>query len=118
MSEDCPFCRVFSGEEPATEVAFIAPDGSAMALVPLNPVTDGHLLFIPRQHEERFEQLDLQALADVTGGIQEWALQHAEDYNIIQSNGPSATQTVQHVHFHYVPRRPDDGLLLPWSEAV
>jgi histidine triad (HIT) family protein len=37
------------------------------------------------------------------------------DFNIITSAGPSATQTVFHLHVHLVPRVPGDGLALPWT---
>jgi histidine triad (HIT) family protein len=39
------------------------------------------------------------------------------DCNLIVSKGPSATQTVAHLHLHIVPRRPGDGLALPWSHG-
>ena len=35
--------------------------------------------------------------------------------NLITSIGPAATQTVPHLHLHLVPRRPGDGLPLPWT---
>lgn len=37
------------------------------------------------------------------------------DHNLIINQGPAASQTVEHLHVHYVPRRPNDGLKLPWS---
>jgi histidine triad (HIT) family protein len=36
-------------------------------------------------------------------------------FNIITSAGRDATQTVDHLHLHLVPRRPGDGLALPWA---
>ncbi|MFI0712504.1 HIT domain-containing protein [Streptomyces inhibens] len=37
--------------------------------------------------------------------------------NVITSRGPSATQTIRHLHIHLVPRADGDGLLLPWTAA-
>lgn len=37
------------------------------------------------------------------------------DFNLITSAGAAATQTVAHLHVHYVPRRTGDGLGLPWT---
>ena len=34
--------------------------------------------------------------------------------NLVQSNGPGAAQSVPHFHFHILPRRMNDGLLLNW----
>lgn len=38
-----------------------------------------------------------------------------ENWAIITSIGANATQTVRHTHLHVVPRRPGDGLALPWT---
>ena len=37
------------------------------------------------------------------------------DFNLITSAGSLATQTIGHLHVHIVPRRPGDGLHLPWT---
>jgi hypothetical protein len=39
-------------------------------------------------------------------------------WNLITSAGTDATQSVFHLHVHLVPRRPNDGLKLPWSEKA
>ncbi len=36
--------------------------------------------------------------------------------NIITSLGREATQTVNHLHIHVVPRERNDGLRLPWTD--
>lgn len=81
---------------------------------PLNPVTKGHRLVVPVVHTPNLNDTELEA--DQTG----WALRYftndlATDYNIITSSGDNATQTIQHLHFHIVPRTKNDGLKLPWS---
>jgi histidine triad (HIT) family protein len=35
--------------------------------------------------------------------------------SLVQANGPSAGQSVMHVHVHVLPRRKDDNLLINWS---
>jgi diadenosine tetraphosphate (Ap4A) HIT family hydrolase len=45
----------------------------------------------------------------------EYALAEAVgDCNFIINDGSLAGQTVPHLHIHVVPRRPDDGLAMPW----
>lgn len=39
---------------------------------------------------------------------------HPEGLNIIQSNGPAASQTVMHLHVHLVPRRTGDAIGRIW----
>jgi len=81
---------------------------------PLRPVTPGHRLFVHRLHTP-----DAAAQPWVTGAVFEAAAQFARGgpvaFNLITSCGAAATQTVRHLHVHYVPRRADDGLPLPWT---
>jgi histidine triad (HIT) family protein len=107
----CPFCAIVAGEAPA-EVVDESDD--YIAIVPLNPVTPGHVLAIPKTHVES-------AVTDpvLTGLVTAYASRLARDYgrpcNIITSVGRAATQTVLHLHVHVVPRRVGDGLPLPWT---
>ena len=36
----------------------------------------------------------------------------AEGYNVLNNNGPAAGQLVEHVHFHIIPRRADDRVII------
>ena len=110
-AEDCVFCRIVAREEPAE---FIHESEAAVTIVPLNPVTDGHWLVIPRKHAEFIYRLPPQDLGYTMYDVASMAFD-AHPCNIIQSNGAEATQTIQHVHFHIVPRRDGDGLKLPWT---
>lgn len=106
----CPFCQIIMGGAPAT---VLYETEAAITIEPLNPVTEGHELVIPRQHAEFIWQLDPNHLGYTMYDVATRA--YGRPCNIIQSNGASATQTVKHVHFHIVPRREADGLMLPWS---
>lgn len=109
---DCIFCKIVAKEAPATYRA----DGiSSIAIEPLNPVTPGHLLVIPRVHvADAFE--DPRITATTMYDAATWArLFGAEEANIITSVGAAATQSVYHLHVHIVPRRDGDGLMLPWT---
>jgi histidine triad (HIT) family protein len=111
MTENCPFCEIVAGRGPAQ---FIQQWDDAVAFVPLNPVTEGHVLVIPREHTP-----DFAADPDVTGATARRAAQLCRDLdlvhvNLITSKGVHATQSVFHLHFHLVPRAENDGLALPW----
>lgn len=105
MNEECVFCQLVA-EHGYPEV---------LPLKPLNPVTPGHLLFIPRDHVR-----DAGEDPVVTARVMEAASHYAggllADYNIITSKGVNATQSVFHLHIHVVPRFMHDGLKLPWSD--
>lgn len=115
MSE-CVFCQIAAGEAPAT---IVREWDDAIAIVPLNPVTPGHLLVLPKRHVETFfsdpdtSAATMRRVSEMVHGVE---LHHdPNDYNVITSAGRWATQTVMHLHVHLVPRRPNDGLALPWS---
>ncbi|GAA2108009.1 hypothetical protein GCM10009802_03540 [Streptomyces synnematoformans] len=110
LERHCPFCKIVRGEEPAT---IVREWPHALAIVPLNPVVDGHLLVLPKRHVVNAAE-DL----DVTAGTARCAGELARETgngNLITSIGPEATQTVFHLHWHVVPRAEGDGLHLPWT---
>ena len=109
MKDGCPFCD-YSGP---SEV--IADWSDVIVFEPLHPVTRGHLLVVPKRHVARFHDDPLVSarVAEVAAREVDW---REGSYNVIVSTGAPATQTVEHLHFHLVPRREGDGLLLPWSE--
>ena len=108
---ECPFCKRIAAGEYDRELSLT---DQVAVFEPLNPVTPGHLLVMPWEHVG-----DAASHPQVTGRVMQHACwlvnQQMTDANLITSIGPDATQTVRHLHIHYVPRRPDDGLHLPWT---
>ena len=108
---DCVFCAITRGESPSTRLGW---GPNTMTIEPLNPVTPGHAIVIPRVHVADFTSDPV-----VSGRVMKEAAVHAATmggaYNLITSKGPEATQTVHHLHVHLVPRREGDGLHLPWT---
>lgn len=109
MNDDCVFCqRIRSGE-------YDLSGFTAVSFEPLNPVTPGHRLFLPVKHVE-----DARSTSGLTSAMalaSRYAQERDEDFNLITSAGAAATQTIGHLHVHYVPRHVDDGLSLPWSRV-
>jgi histidine triad (HIT) family protein len=107
----CVFCAIVEERAPA-EIVRRWTD--TIAIVPLNPVTPGHVLVIPHAHVKDAASapvvagLTMQRAAELAG----WRYGSA---NIITSIGAEATQTVMHLHLHVVPRAAGDGLALPWT---
>lgn len=121
MTASCAFCRIARGDDP--NVLVVYEDASTVAFVPLNPATRGHILVIPRTHVWRvwdLDERDADTLARATVRMSR-AIVDALDppaMNVIQSNGVLATQTVNHVHVHLVPRWPRDRLRLKWPRSA
>lgn len=108
----CVFCRIIEGKERAD---IVAQTPTFLAFRPLNPVTSGHLLVIPRRHVR-----DAGIDPELTGATAAFAAVLAKEhmppsYNLITSVGSAATQTIEHLCLHLVPRVHSDGLALPWD---
>jgi len=110
VTNPCPFCEIIAGRAPAE---IVRRSDDALAIVPLNPVTPGHLLVIPTVHVADFAE-DSEVSAKVMLRVAELC-EGPEAYNVITSKGTGATQSVFHLHLHVIPRTEGDGLALPWS---
>ena len=112
-TDDCIFCRIGRFED-VERGRVIVDLPSTYIMEPLNPVTPGHVLVIPRAHVASATEDP-----EVTSQVMKVAATHAQevgDCNIITSVGLLASQTVMHLHIHVVPRREGDGLALPWGK--
>lgn len=107
----CPFCEIVAGRAPAT---ILREWPEAIAIVPLNPVCDGHTLIIPRAHIAD-ALTDPAVTATTTQRAAEWTAERWPHANILTSIGAPATQSVFHLHVHVVPRAAGDQLMLPWG---
>lgn len=116
-TDPCVFCDIIANLDKNPPPGLITEWEDAIALHPLNPVTEGHTLIIPRAHAADFAT-DWHVTAATAGRASEFVSKQRNpmDWNLITSKGPAATQTVYHLHVHLVPRRPGDGLHLPWTE--
>lgn len=110
----CVFCEIVAGREPA-EIVDSWPD--TIAIVPLNPVVPGHLLVLPKVHVSDFTSDPVVSGTTMCRLAQLADAMHYKDANVITSRGPTATQSVYHLHFHLIPRQLDDKLPLPWHSG-
>jgi histidine triad (HIT) family protein len=114
---DCLFCKIVSGEIPATR---IAEDERTITFMDINPATRGHVLVIPREHAKDLLSIDPGDLAAVAQAAQRIASTMperlgADGVNLLNSCGRAAWQTVFHFHMHVIPRYDADPLRLPWT---
>lgn len=109
---DCVFCKIIEDQDAED---FKTEGPGVVSFVPLNPVTPGHRLFVPKSHTDNAAMSPAMASAAFEDAC-DWGFIQEEEFNIITSAGPNATQTIWHTHIHYVPRFEGDGLMLPWTE--
>src|SRR5215510_631293 len=105
MADECLFCRIVSGELPAT---IVYEDENAVAFLDHRPLFPGHSLLVPKQHVETLGDLPpaqvgpfFKAVQLLSRGV-ETAMQ-AEGTFVAMNNRVS--QSVPHLHVHVVPRR-------------
>ena len=114
---NCIFCKIVAGEVPCFK---LCEDAETLAFMDINPVHDGHCLVIPKAHWASAFDIAPEAIAAaarmaarVAGAIN--AALQPDGLNLIQANGPGAAQSVAHFHFHVLPRRLGDGVLINWQ---
>lgn len=118
MSRNCVFCEIVQRGRTDDDAPFVYETTFSVVFEPLNPVTPGHLLVVPRKHVTDFAWSPTvfgESARDAARFVAMRVAHGDEDYNLITSKGEAATQTVRHLHIHLVPRRTGDGLQLPWS---
>lgn len=101
MANDCLFCRIVSGEIPAT---IVAKNDSAIAFRDINPQAPTHVLVIPRDHVQSLAHAeDAALLGDLMAFAAEVARMEAVSepgYRIVANVGREGGQTVDHLHLH------------------
>lgn len=106
MAESCLFCRVASGEIPAT---LVAETEECLAFRDINPQAPLHVLVIPRAHvaslNEATDAAQIGRLALLAAEIAQREGHAATGYRTVINTGPAAGQTVHHVHLHLLAGR-------------
>ena len=118
--KDCIFCRIAAGEIPSS-VLFESEFG--FAFLDVNPLSDGHLLFVPRDHYERLSEIPPALAGKMAEAIPRLGralleATKAEGYNLLLNEGAVAGQVVPHVHYHLIPRKSGDGLGYRWNAGA
>ena len=114
------FAKILDGEIPCHRVY---EDTHVLAFLDIGPLSPGHTLLIPKERKALLHQLSedsaaalgrvlprlCRAVVEATG---------ATAYNVLQNNGQLALQTVEHVHFHIIPKSSSSGLALEWNPGI
>ncbi|MCY3622446.1 MAG: HIT family protein [Gammaproteobacteria bacterium] len=115
----CPFCQNLAGDR---RCAFVSRLDRVSSFVNPRQYRPGATLVIPDRHVATVFDMTSDEWAAVTVHAKRVAAAAcaafgAQDVNIFQNNGPSAGQTVFHVHVHVVPRPVGDEGSAIFGEA-
>lgn len=102
MVDPCPFCPRIAAEE-----EIVAASPHAVVIRDGFPLTDGHLLVIPRRHVARVEMLEPPEQDDLLRLVLAQT-DTLDAVNVGWNSGTAAGQTVEHAHIHVIPRRAGD----------
>jgi histidine triad (HIT) family protein len=109
---DNVFARILRNDLPCE---LIYEDVSTLSLMDLMPQAEGHSLVITREPAETLFDLSPEGACACIRTTQRVAAAVKQAFEvpgimIMQVNGAAAGQTVPHVHFHIIPRRPGEPL--------
>ncbi len=113
---NCIFCKI-ANKEIKSNIIF--EDEDTIAFLDLSQTTQGHTLVIPKKHYETiYEDVDhsfITKLPMIAKHIKETL--NAEGVNIVNNSGEVAGQTVNHLHFHIIPRYGEnDGFKINYTD--
>ncbi len=96
----CIFCKIVAGEIPSNKVL---ENENFIAFHDLYPKAPVHILIIPKEHVDCFQEVSAELMAEATPFIQEVATLLGLDksgYRLITNNGDDGGQEIHHLHFH------------------
>jgi len=112
--DDCIFCKIVKGEIPSEK---ILENENFLAFLDIHPEVEGHTLVVPKEHFETILDFDSSLSKELIDFIKEVyeilnKKFNSTGFNLVQNNFKSAGQIVDHIHFHILPRRENDGRVL------
>ena len=115
----CIFCKIVRGQIPSARVL---ETDEAVAFLDINPVNPGHTLLVPKAHHAHLADLPDALAAHLASLLPRLCravrtATGADGLNVIVNNGRAAGQTVDHVHWHVIPRFHDDAVNWPWPQG-
>ena len=117
VRDDCIFCKIANGVIPA---AALYEDDDFKVILDAGPASKGHALILPKQHYQDLCELDeavgtrVLGLAAKLGKAMKSGLGCA-GFNLVQTNGEAAGQTVKHFHMHIIPRYEGGPEMVAWK---
>jgi histidine triad (HIT) family protein len=101
MSDNCLFCKIVKGEIPADK---LYEDDDILAFRDIAPQAPTHFLVVPRKHiggpsevgpdDERLTGKLIRMAGEIA------RREGIDEYRLVMNNGPTAGQTVFHIHLH------------------
>lgn len=113
--DNCIFCKILRNEIPSSTVY---ENDKFRAIMDISPIAKGHVILLAKEHTANLLEAGEDLLAAAMPATQKVALAvkktvGCDGINVLQNNGEVAGQTINHLHFHVIPRHKEDGVKLP-----
>lgn len=110
MKDDCIFCKINKKEIPSYT---IYEDDLFRVFLDIEPITNGHVLLVPKTHYENMFDLPEDMIPKIYETVKKVndilkEKLDCEGLTLIQNNGLG--QDVKHYHLHLIPRYPHDDI--------
>lgn len=111
----CIFCEILKGRMPAVK---IFEDDKMLVVMDKKPITNGHLLVIPKKHAEFLTDLnddyarEMLVVAKKVASTLKKSRLRCKGVNYFLADGAEAGQEIFHVHLHVIPRYRKDGFYM------
>ena len=103
--ENCVFCKISKGEIPKT---FIHKDKKFLVFLDIKPVSDGHLVIIPKKHIIWMQETDDKTISEIFKLAKKMMLALKKGINCDYVQESVVGNEVPHFHIHLIPRHYGD----------
>ncbi|MFA5840864.1 MAG: HIT family protein [Candidatus Paceibacterota bacterium] len=104
---DCIFCKISNGEIPKE---FVYQDEKFLVFLDIKPVTNGHLIIIPRKHIVWMQEAEDETISEIFKLTKKLMLVLKKAFTCDYVQETVVGNEVPHFHIHLIPRYKDDNL--------
>ena len=103
-AQDCIFCKIISGDIPAT---IVEQDDDVLVIKDIHPKAPTHYLIIPKIHIENIRALEpdnshyIAEMMMMAKSLSQ-KLSGSQSFRLIMNSGADAGQSVFHLHCHFL----------------
>lgn len=114
----CVFCDIINHKIPS-KVVYENED--VLAILDISQATYGHTLVMPKKHVKDILEADEETIAELMKVVSKLSKQivkntGVEGVNVLSNAGEIAGQSVDHLHFHILPRYAKDDVTIKFTE--
>ncbi|MSU44589.1 HIT domain-containing protein [Candidatus Nomurabacteria bacterium] len=104
---DCVFCKIIKGELPSSK---IYEDADFLSFLTKGPVSDGHLLIVPKKHTVWMQDVDDETISKIFKLTKKLMLAVKKGMGCDYVQVSVVGKDVPHFHIHLIPRYLNNNL--------